>query len=98
VVGAWFTKQHTHPGRVYLLLGHLMEWKARNHHKPISNMSAELDKLQPAQDDIGWYAMMFGNISLLWHEIKEHYYHDLGKVYSNLHWMSMLIRSINCDK
>jgi hypothetical protein len=37
---------------------------------------------------------MFGNISVLWQEIQEQYFREIGKQNSGLHWKSALIQKL----
>jgi hypothetical protein len=76
------------------MLSRLMEWKTRTPRKALRPMEHDLQELQDAQDDIGWDKFMFGNISVLWQEIQDHYFREIGKHNSGLRWKSALIQNI----
>jgi hypothetical protein len=52
----------------------LMEWGEKTPSKALLPMEHDLQELQDAQDDIGWYKFMFGNIYVLWQEIQAQYF------------------------
>jgi hypothetical protein len=57
-------------------------------------MEYDLQELQDAQDEIGCDKFMFGNISILWKEIKARYFREIVKHNSGLRWTSALIQNI----
>jgi hypothetical protein len=73
-LGKDLAKRHTHPELMRFLLSRLKEWKTRTPRKALRLMEHDLQELQDAQDDIGWDKFMFGNISVLWQEIKAQYF------------------------
>jgi hypothetical protein len=66
-------KRHTHPGLMRSLLSRLLEWEKRTPRKALRPMEHNFQELQDAQDDIRWDKFTFGNISVLWQEIKAQY-------------------------
>jgi hypothetical protein len=91
---AWLAKLHMYPMLVSLLISHLTEWKTRTRKSPLHASYPDICELQEAHDEIGWYEMVVRNISILWREIPEQYYHGLKQRYSSLHWMNMLIQEL----
>jgi hypothetical protein len=64
----WMSKRHSHLSLMKLIVARLGEWRHRTP-RSIMEEGLEIQKMDQAQNDIGWEALLNGQVLTLWKEI-----------------------------